>query len=65
MDKLLSLEKIRTISANGVRPSYEKYLGGQPKYPFDTDGVAFRCKDCGGIWLKENDAKLHQCEPKC
>jgi hypothetical protein len=54
----MTLEKIRTISANGVRL-------GQPKYPFDTDGVAFRCKDCEGIWLKENDAKLHKCEPKC
>jgi hypothetical protein len=54
MDKLSSIEQIRTIS--GRHPI--------KNYPFSRDGFAFRCKACEGIWLKKKEAENHVCQPK-
>lgn len=48
------IEKIRTHQ--GAHPIKD--------YPFSRDGVAWRCSECGKIWLKEKQAINHQCEPE-
>lgn len=45
------IEKITT--KQGVHPIRD--------YPFSRDGEAWRCVDCGKIWLKEKLARQHQC----
>ena len=46
-----NIEKIRTHQ--GAHPIRD--------YPFSRDGEAWRCTDCGKIWLKEKLALRHQC----
>lgn len=45
------IEKIRTHQ--GAHPIKD--------YPFSRDGEAWRCVNCGKIWLKEKLALQHQC----
>jgi hypothetical protein len=32
-------------------------------YPFSRDGIAYHCTLCHKVWLKEKEAKTHECKP--
>lgn len=51
--QISTIEQIRT--RQGAHPI--------KNYPFSRDGIAFRCTACGKIWLKEKQAKTHDCVP--
>ena len=50
----MTIQKIRTVT--GRHPI--------KNYPFSRDGVAYRCTECGKIWLSEKQAEKHDCKPK-
>ena len=51
------IEKIRTVTARFY--GYYPQDGG---HPFSRDSEAWRCADCGKIWLKEKLANQHHCK---
>jgi len=53
----MSIEKIRTVTARFY--GYYPQDGG---HPFSRDREAWRCADCGKIWLTEKLANAHTCD---
>jgi len=51
------IEKIRTVTARFY--GYYPQDGG---HPFSRDSEAWRCSQCGKIWLKEKLAARHHCK---
>jgi hypothetical protein len=47
------IEKIRTITGRHTIKNY----------PFSRDGEAYHCTLCHKVWLKEKEAKEHDCKP--